>query len=78
MMPAEAQAVARRFLRVSILVVLDWTMMRLLGHSGWGRAKVSILVVLDWTMMLLRLLQHPMLPTVSILVVLDWTMMPGN
>ena len=36
---------------VSILVVLDWTMMqlsvRLVGLAGW----VSILVVLDWTMM---------------------------
>ena len=37
--------------RVSILVVLDWTMMRDHRPRRGGSGAVSILVVLDWTMM---------------------------
>ena len=36
---------------VSILVVLDWTMMPGIGPIKSGHYQVSILVVLDWTMM---------------------------
>ena len=71
LMAGEAEAIA-----VSILVVLDWTMMRGMPVRRYRRLAVSILVVLDWTMM------HALAATdmagaqVSILVVLDWTMMP--
>ena len=37
---------------VSILVVLDWTMMRGVRERRGQLLAVSILVVLDWTMML--------------------------
>ena len=65
--------------RVSILVVLDWTMMLYPWGTHCSPAReVSILVVLDWTMMLGVFGWITVGYDVSILVVLDWTMMHGR